>query len=507
MTRKVKSVTDLGNDGKGKPDHRRRQPAATSLSRPGASKRAEKPDRVKQKKGRSAAETLRQSEANYRSLFENIPDGIYRTTPDGQILSANPALVRMFDYENEDEFKRKFRVDQLYLHPSDRIKYLQMLEAEEEIRNNEITLRRRDGSPLIALENVRLQRDEAGNTLFYEGVLTDITERKRIEDSLRESEAFNQAILDNSPIGISVRSQTGRLLSTNSAWKKIWAVSESELTRDENFERFALQFDESDNYLLAHQADVRRVYEKGGYLHLPELQIPHARPGAAEWISQHFYAIQDASGQGKRVVILTEDITERKQAETALHEANRALQQALEREQTFSRTDSLTGVSSRRYFFEVTNHELEAAKRYHRPLSILMFDIDHLKEFNDTHGHQAGDELLKIVARIAHLQLRGADVLARYGGDEFVILLSNSNGEEALLAGKRIRESVASHQLETDGSRVSITLSLGIAEYLNEADTVDLLVQRADKALYRAKHAGRNCVVVFQEWKDNPPSC
>ncbi len=464
MNRKVKSVTDRGNDGKGKPDRNRRKPAATSLSRPGASRRADKPDRLKKNNEKSAAETLRQSDADYRSLFENIPDGIYRTTPDGQILSANPALVRMFGYENEEEFKNKFRADQLYLHPADRQKYLQMLEAEEEIHNVEISLKRKDGSPLVALENVRRQRDEAGNTLFYEGVLTDITERKQIEDSLRESEALTRAIIDNSPIGISIRNRTGRLLSTNSAWKKIWAFSESELDRDATIERSSLLFDESDNYLLDHQADVRRVYEEGGYLHLPELQIQHARPGAAEWISQHFYAVQDADGQVKRVVILTEDITERKQAETALREANRALQQALEREQSFSRTDSLTGVSSRRYFFEVTNHELEAAKRYHRPLSILMFDIDHLKEINDAHGHQAGDEMLKTVARIAQLELRGADVLARYGGDEFVILLSNSNGGEALQAGERIRDSVASHALEMDGSRMNITLSLGIAE-------------------------------------------
>jgi diguanylate cyclase (GGDEF)-like protein/PAS domain S-box-containing protein len=507
VTRKIKSMTGRGNDGKGKPDRRRREPAATPLSQPDTSKRADGPGRPKQTYGKAAAETLRQSEASYRSLFENIPDGIYRTTPDGQILSANPALVRMFGYENEEEFKRKFRANQLYLRPADREKYLQLLEAEDEIHNNEITLKRKDGSLLIALENVRRQRDAAGNTLFYEGVLTDITERKQIEDDLKESEALNRAILDNSPIGISVRSSTGRLLSANSAWKKIWAISEAELARDVTIERSTLKFDESDNYLLAHQLDVRRVFEEGGYLHLPELQNTHARPSAAEWIAQHFYAIQDAGGQVKRVVILTEDITERKHTETALRETNGALQQALEREQTFSRTDSLTGVSTRRYFFEVTGHELEASKRYHRPLSILMFDIDHLKEFNDTYGHQAGDEMLKTAARIANLQLRGADFLARYGGDEFVILLSNSNGKQALQAAERIRDSVASHQLEMDGSWMNITLSLGIAEYLNEADTVDQLVQRADRALYRAKQTGRNCAVVYQEWKDSPPSC
>jgi diguanylate cyclase (GGDEF)-like protein len=128
-----------------------------------------------------------------------------------------------------------------------------------------------------------------------------------------------------------------------------------------------------------------------------------------------------------------------------------------------------------------------------------MFDIDLFKQFNDTHGHQAGDKLLKSVAHAAQRQLRSADVLARYGGDEFVILLSNSNTGEAQQAGERIRASIAAQRLEIDNVPMQITISLGIAECSAEIETVDQLVQRADRALYRAKEAGRNCVVVFQK--------
>lgn len=458
---------------------------------------------------KAAEETLRQSEANYRSLFENVPDGIYRTTPDGRILSANPALVRMFGYEDEEEFKIKYRADQMYSNPADREKYLKLLEERNEIRNSEIIFKRKDGSLLIALENVRAIRDGEGGTLYYEGVLTDITERKRMEDTLRESEVFNQAILDNSPIGVSVRSRTGRLLSANQAWKKIWALSETDLLEDSTQERAVLEFDESDDYLQQYQANVRRVYEQGGYLRLPELKTARDRPGAAEWVSQHFYAIQDATGQVDRVVILTEDVTERKQAEIALRlakeaaeVANHALQQALEREMIFSRTDSLTGISNRRYFFDVANHELEMSKRYLRALSIVMFDIDYFKQFNDTYGHQAGDEALKRVAQIARQQLRDADVLARYGGDEFVILLANSDEREAVTVAERIQESIAAYLLETKDRQARITISMGIAECQDGIDTVDQLVQRADKALYDAKHAGRNCVVVYRDQPD-----
>lgn len=483
------------------------RPAEPEPASTGRTIRASPTRRRKPTKAKKAGKSLHPASEEYRSLFENIPDGIYRTTPDGQILSANPALIRMLGYENEAEFKHKFRADQLYLHPADRQRYLKMLDAEGGIHNFELVLKRRDGGLLIVLESVQVVRDRKGKVAYYEGVLTDITERKQIEDSLRESEAFSKAILENSPIGISVRSRTGQLLSANEAWRKLWALSEAEFEEEMEANHTVLTFEANDDYLLPHQDEVRRVYEQGGYLHLSDLQTNNTRPGSAEWISQHFYAIQNANGWVDRVIILTEDITKRKSAETALRKANLALQEALEREKIFSRTDGLTGVLTRRYFFEITQHAFETAKRYQRPLSIIMFDIDHFKLFNDTFGHQAGDELLKSVAQIARRQLRRSDILARYGGDEFVILLPDSNTAETQQAGERIRESVAAQEVEREGVRINFTLSLGIAGCVEEVATVDQLVQRADRALYQAKHAGRNRVCLYQELEESPPRC
>lgn len=163
--------------------------------------------------------------------------------------------------------------------------------------------------------------DEHGKPIKCFGIHQDITEQKKAEQTLRASEALNRAILDNSPIGISVRSKTGQLLSANAAWQKIWAIPESTLFEDTSQKRQALNFDDRDNYLKPYQAEVRRVYEQGGYLHLPELKPGHPRPGGAAWISQHFYAIKNEQGEVERVVILTEDITDRKKAEDVLRES------------------------------------------------------------------------------------------------------------------------------------------------------------------------------------------
>lgn len=153
----------------------------------------------------------------------------------------------------------------------------------------------------------------------------DITERKRVEEALRESEEFSRTVIEGSPLGISVRDPKGKLLSVNLAWRKIWAVPEKEIMRDMSRQRTELSFDETDDYLARWQDEVKRVYTQGGDLHIPEIEITSPRAGGARWISQYFYAISDSGGQVERVVILTEDITERKQTEEAFRESQRAL--------------------------------------------------------------------------------------------------------------------------------------------------------------------------------------
>jgi PAS domain S-box-containing protein len=190
--------------------------------------------------------------------------------------------------------------------------------------------------------------------MLYQGrkalleVFQDITEREQALQALRESEAFGQAILNNSPIGISVRSPSGRLLKANEAWKKIWAIPDSDIQKDSRDDRPNLEFDGRDDYLLSFQPELRAVYERGGTLHLPELKTIHPRPGGAEWVSQHFYAIQAENGRVDQVVILTEDITERKKAELALLRAHADLEQR---------------VIDRTFELQTANLELEKAAR------------------------------------------------------------------------------------------------------------------------------------------------
>jgi diguanylate cyclase (GGDEF)-like protein/PAS domain S-box-containing protein len=153
-------------------------------------------------------------------------------------------------------------------------------------------------------------------------------DREQLDKTLRDREEINRAIIEKSPLGISVRTRNGRLLSYNEAWQRIWAMPEEAIQEDLKRERKKLVFDQRDGYLSVAMSDVERVYSQGGQAFLPELNTNGARPGAARWVSQYFYAIQNPGGGVNRVVIITEDISERKQMEQWEKE-NRALAEGL----------------------------------------------------------------------------------------------------------------------------------------------------------------------------------
>lgn len=164
-------------------------------------------------------------------------------------------------------------------------------------------------------------------------------------------------------------------------------------------------------------------------------------------------------------------------------------------------TDALTGVANRRAFLERADDEISRALRYGHPLSLLMIDIDHFKKVNDTHGHAAGDSALVRMVEACKPSLREHDLLARLGGEEFVVLLPHTDAGRALLVAERLREAVEKAPVLTPAGLFHITISLGSATLDTRpssdapADSLSSLLERADKALYGAKHGGRNRVV------------
>ncbi len=163
----------------------------------------------------------------------------------------------------------------------------------------------------------------------------------------------------------------------------------------------------------------------------------------------------------------------------------------LEEEKQRAVTDSLTGLPNREAYNERSHQEMQRWERYKHPLTLAVIDIDFFKKINDNYGHQTGDKVLKIVSNAVVKRLREVDFMARFGGEEFVLLLPETDGEKALEVLNRIREALANAPFRYKNEKITITVSIGIAEF-TEGDTCEKVFERADEALYKAKETGRN---------------
>jgi diguanylate cyclase (GGDEF)-like protein len=167
-------------------------------------------------------------------------------------------------------------------------------------------------------------------------------------------------------------------------------------------------------------------------------------------------------------------------------------------------TDPLTGLANRRHFGEQLARQYSEAARYSVDLSCCMIDLDHFKQLNDTLGHQIGDVLICLTANCIREACRSSDIAARYGGDEFVLLLPQTTAEEAVATVERIRQTVGQRCDEHPKVRLPVTLSIGVASLKHDyPDRPDGLVAMADRALYKAKDRGKNCVVCFSNVRDD----
>lgn len=201
------------------------------------------------------------------------------------------------------------------------------------------------------------------------------------------------------------------------------------------------------------------------------------KDGSVKWLAWSSYP--DLEQQ--QVFSTVRDITNRKRMEEEL------LQLAT--------TDPLTGASNRRHFIEQAETELKRSRRYGSQMAVIMLDIDHFKNVNDTHGHSIGDEVLKRLVDCCHQELRTTDIFGRFGGEEFAAILVETNKESTLRTCKRLIEQIAKLKIRTAKQQISVTVSLGFTMHSADDISIDPLLKRADDALYKAKNAGRNQMV------------
>lgn len=186
---------------------------------------------------------------------------------------------------------------------------------------------------------------------------------------------------------------------------------------------------------------------------------------------------------------LQKSLDENKKLQVELEEINQQLLQ-------LSRHDGLTNLYNRRTFYEFMDSELSRAKRYSISLSVVMLDLDHFKEVNDTFGHLAGDFILRKVARVLKKNSRQNDIVTRYGGEEFIMLLPNTNYKQAEIVAERIRKEMETSTFLFDKDKINLTVSCGVVEFCEKDGDKDSFLNAVDEELYKSKRRGRNCTSI-----------
>jgi diguanylate cyclase (GGDEF)-like protein/PAS domain S-box-containing protein len=236
---------------------------------------------------------------------------------------------------------------------------------------------------------------------------------------------------------------------------------------------------------------------------MTEVEQPHKNGGTvvSEVVASF---LLDAEGKPHSVLGVSRNITERRRVEAQLREANEKLRGQLEQIENLhvalqeqAIRDSLTGCFNRRYLDETLERELSRSRREGYPLSLVILDLDHFKQINDTYGHQAGDQALVVLAETLRADIRHEDVLCRYGGEEFIILMPHMPLATAAERAEAWRQKIADIRVPFGKFELTFTTSAGVAAYPDHGKTPDELSQSADLALYLAKNGGRNRVVVF----------
>lgn len=238
------------------------------------------------------------------------------------------------------------------------------------------------------------------------------------------------------------------------------------------------------------QNTVFTTWEQRPYL----FRFPHYRPitGTAEYMYQNSTIIPlvDTKGAVSHICLIIYDVTDSAVNKIAQQQANKQLQ-------TLSRTDHLTGLFNRGYWEYRLIKEFRRYDRYEQPSSLIMLDIDHFKKINDKFGHTIGDEAIRGVSRAIKEQVRDLDVAGRYGGEEFGIILTNTNGDGACVFAERLRVAIEKLTIFAEGHEINFTVSLGVAELSNEIHDHRTWIEKADHALYKSKENGRNCCTLF----------
>ena len=413
-------------------------------------------------------------ESQYRSIFENAVEGIYQTTFEGRYLRVNPALARIYGYVSPEALIKGLTdiAGQLYVEPKRRDDFKRAMAEEGIVQDFEAQVYRADRSVIWITENARCVRGTDGKIQFYEGTVEDITQRKANEEQIR----LLATVFDNVADGILMVDRDLTVRAVNPAYENMTGFARAELLGTK-LDMLAPGYHEK-TFIDSVWSEIAA---RGRWTGEATCRRMNSSPFIA---AMSISSVAGIDGEPSHYVVACSDISLRKKQEARIrHQAN---------------FDLLTELPNRWLTTERLEQAILYAARGKSGLAVLFLDLNSFKQVNDGLGHQAGDELLKQVAKRLRACTRLSDVVGRLGGDEFLIVAADATEPRvgASLAQKIIYSFADPFQIL--GREIYCVPSIGVAHYPDDGNTAELLVRNADMAMYAAKQNKSHPVVLFE---------
>jgi diguanylate cyclase (GGDEF)-like protein/PAS domain S-box-containing protein len=428
---------------------------------------------------------LTASEQRFQSLYGTVACGVLVLGASGLVLQANAAAEQILGLRLEemrgktpDQLWRATREDGTQIAPVDRLgpavirtgRAIHGTIQKVSLPNGRERWVLIDGIPVV---------DADGNAVQVVSSFVDITDRKRVEEALRQSEERFRAVFNRAAVGIARVDLSGHVIEANPALVRMLGYTADELAHNP-----LATFVHPDHLRDGQLPELGELIEGRRQEWQQELRYIH-KTGALTWCHSIASLVRGASNEPLFLIWMTEDITSRKAQERVLEH------QALH--------DSLTDLPNRTLLYDRLQQAIALGKRERHPLALLVMDLDRFKEINDSFGHHAGDDVLRQVARRFKAELRDSDTIARLGGDEFAVILPSVRDEVAArMVANRLQESLL-EPLIIEGEPLELRVSVGIVLFPSHGDDAETLIRRGDAAMYRAKRSGAGATVYVVE--------
>lgn len=467
---------------------------------------------------------LQLSREKYAKAFQASPNAVLISRiSDGQIIEANEMFYKMSGFSRQESINNSTLTLGLWLDPEDRKSAMAEMRTNGQLRDREFDVRTKSGKILNAQFSSEMMK--IGDEEYMLSVIRDISTSKRMEQLLHLRLQLWEYSISHPAIEVMQKAldELENLTGSQIGFFHLVEEEDNSLTLQAWSTRTINEFCKTQSAGMSYAIDTAGVWvdcirQRKTVIHNDYASLPNRKgmpEGHVKVIRELVVPIMrddqvvSILGIGNKpsdydefdaelvefIAGLVWSIVSKKYADEKINQLNKQLEE-------LAMTDELTGLPNRRLFFARGNEEISRYRRYHFPLTLVMLDIDKFKRINDTYGHEYGDLALQCVAKIIKSNIRDVDIPARIGGEEFCILLPNTELSDAVILAERLRKAIEGLSCMLQKKTINMTASFGVSAFDTDMKDLDELFRNADTALYQAKDQGRNRVVRFEKTEE-----